>query len=102
MLYVATRQPLYMLAGLGAGAGASVIGYYLFGHVRTRVNVWRDPFATYDNGGYQVAQSLFAIGTGSWFGMGLFQGSPESIPVRDSDFIFRRLPKSWDLYLPCV
>ena len=51
MLYVATRQPLYMLAGLGAGAGASVIGYYLFGHVRTRVNVWRDPFATYDNGG---------------------------------------------------
>ena len=97
MLYVATRQPLYMLAGLGAGAGASVIGYYLFGHVRTRVNVWRDPFATYDNGGYQVAQSLFAIGTGSWFGMGLCQGSPESIPVRDSDFIFSAIAEELGL-----
>ena len=97
MLYVATRQPLYMLAGLGAGAGASVIGYYLFGHVRTRVNVWRDPFATYDNGGYQVAQSLFAIGTGSWFGMGLCQGAPESIPVRDSDFIFSAIAEELGL-----
>ena len=74
MLYVATRQPLYLAAGLGAGSVASVAAYYLFGHVRTRVIVWKDPFASYDNGGYQVAQSLFAIGTGGWFGMGLFKG----------------------------
>ena len=69
MLYVATHQPLYILAGLGAGSVASVGAYYLFNHVRTRVIVWKDPFASYDNGGYQVAQSLFAIGTGGWFGM---------------------------------
>lgn len=97
MLYVATRQPLYMLAGLGAGACASVAGYFLFGHVQTRVNVWRDPFATYNDGGYQVAQSLFAIGTGSWFGMGLCQGSPESIPVRESDFIFSAISEELGL-----
>ena len=88
MLYVATRQPLYVAAGLGAGAVASVAAYYLFGHVRTRVVVWKDPFAAYDNGGYQVAQSLFAIGTGGWFGMGLFQGEPDTIPVAAEDFIF--------------
>ena len=99
MLYVATRQPLYMLAGIGAGACASVAGYYLFSHVQTRVNVWRDPFATYDSGGYQVAQSLFAIGTGSWFGMGLCQGSPESIPVRDSDFIFSAIAEELGLII---
>lgn len=97
MLYVATKQPLYMLAGLGAGAGASVLGYYLFGHVRTRVVAWRDPFSAYDSGGYQVVQSLFAIGTGSWFGMGLYQGSPESIPVRDSDFIFATISEELGL-----
>lgn len=97
MLYVATRQPLYMVAGLGAGTVASVAGYYLFRHVRTRVNVWKDPFATYDSGGYQVAQSLFAIGTGSWFGMGLCQGSPESIPVRESDFIFSAIAEELGL-----
>ena len=88
MLYVATRQPLYVVAGLGAGSAASVAAYYLFSHVRTRVIVWKDPFAAYDNGGYQVAQSLFAIGTGGWFGMGLYQGMPEKIPVVNKDFIF--------------
>ena len=82
MLYVATRQPLYVLAGLGAGSVASVGAYYLFNHVRNRVVAWKDP------SGYQVAQSLFAIGTGSWFGMGLFQGQPDTIPVASSDFIF--------------
>lgn len=88
MLYVATRQPLYILAGLGAGSAASVVAYYLFNHVRVRVLAWKDPFAAYDNGGYQVAQSLFAIGTGGWFGMGLFQGEPDTIPVASEDFIF--------------
>ncbi len=38
------------------------MAYHLFTHVKTRVNVWRDPFGTYDKGGYQVAQSLFAMG----------------------------------------
>lgn len=88
MLYVATRQPFYMVAGLTAGSVASVIAYHLFRHVRTRVIVWRDPFAAYDNGGYQVAQSLFAIGTGGWLGMGLCQGQPDAIPVAAEDFIF--------------
>ena len=59
MLYVATRQPLYILAGLGAGSAASVVAYHLFNHVRVRVLAWKDPLAAYDNGGYQVAQSLF-------------------------------------------
>ena len=88
MLYVATHQPLYILAGLGAGSLGAVAAYHLFTHVKTRVNVWRDPFGTYDNGGYQVAQSLFAIGTGGFIGMGLGKGLPGSVPVVESDFVF--------------
>ena len=88
MLYVATQQPLYAVAGVGAGSFAAVIGYKLFAHIKVRVAAWKDPFATYSDGGYQVAQSLFAIGTGSWFGMGLCQGSPDLIPVAETDFIF--------------
>ena len=102
MLYVATRQPLYVLAGLGAGSVASVAAYYLFSHVRTRVIVWRDPFAAYDNGGYQVAQSLFAIGTGGWFGMGLFQGEPDTIPVASEDFIFSAIAEEMGIILHSV
>lgn len=88
MLYVATRKPLYIAAGMGAGALASVAGYFLFAHVRNRVTAWKDPFADYNGVGFQVAQSLFAIGTGGWFGLGLCQGMPDKIPVVTTDFIF--------------
>ena len=47
MLYVATRQPLYAVAGLGAGSLAAVAGYHLFSHIKVRVSVWKDPFAYY-------------------------------------------------------
>ena len=88
MLFVATRQFRYTFLGLAAGSGAAVVAYYLFSHVRTRVIAWKDPWANYNDAGYQIAQSLFAIGTGGWFGLGLFQGKPETIPVVVSDFVF--------------
>ena len=88
MLYVATRQFRYMALGLAAGSGAAVVAYQLFAHVRTRVIAWKDPWGNYNDAGYQIAQSLFAIGTGGWFGMGLFRGKPNTIPVVVSDFVF--------------
>ena len=88
MIYVSTRKPVYLGIGLAGGAVGSVIAYHLFGHVRERVSAWKDPMAVYQNEGYQIVQSLFAIGTGGWFGMGLCQGSPEKIPVVKNDFIF--------------
>lgn len=88
MLYVATRKVSYLFAGLGAGALASVAAYFVFSHVRTRVIAWKDPFSVIDGAGYQVSQSLFAIGSGGWFGSGLYQGLPTSIPVVQQDFIF--------------
>ncbi len=97
MLYVATKKPIYTIAGLAAGSVATVAAYHLFNHVRVRVQVWQDPFAVYDRGGYQVAQSLFAIGTGSWFGTGLFQGKANAIPVADEDFIFSAIAEEMGL-----
>ncbi len=90
MLYVATEKPWYALAGIGAGSVAAVMAFYLFNHVRQRVIIWKDPIAVYDQagGGYQVAQSLFGISAGEWFGTGLLEGLPNLIPVVDKDFIF--------------
>src|SRR5699024_3379204 len=59
----------------------------LFSHVRTRVQVWRDPFSNYD-AGYQVIQALFGLSSGGWFGTGLFEGSPTSIPLATMDATF--------------
>lgn len=88
ILYVASRQPAYLGLGLGAGAVAAVVAYQLFSHVQNRVIAWQNPWGNIDKAGYQVAQSLFAIGTGGWFGMGLGEGLPTKIPVAESDFIF--------------
>lgn len=88
MLYVATKKPAYLLAGLGSGCGAAVAAYFLFSHVRQRVVAWRDPFSVYQTSGYQIVHGLFAIGTGGWFGMGLCQGSPEMIPFVKQDYMF--------------
>lgn len=88
MLYVGTRDWRYLFLGIAAGVIASVTAYFLFSHVRVRVQVWKDPFASYTGDGYQVAQSLFAIGAGGWFGTGLYQGSPTMIPIVEQDFMF--------------
>lgn len=97
MLYVSTRKIWYSFLGIGAGGVAAVGAYHLFQHVQVRVQAWQDPFAVYDTGGYQVAQSLFAIGTGSWFGTGLYQGKADMIPVADEDFIFSAIAEEMGL-----
>lgn len=88
MLYVATGKLLYFIGGLASGSVAAVIAYHLFSHVRVRVVAWQDPLSVIDNEGYQICQSLFAIGTGGWFGVGLNKGSPQKIPVVEQDFVF--------------
>lgn len=88
MLFVATHNPAFFAAGLGAGAAASVGAYYLFDHVRVRVQMWKDPFSDYDNKGYQLSQSLMALSSGGLFGLGLCGGYPNTIPLARNDFIF--------------
>lgn len=103
MLYVATRKVLYFIGGFGVGAVGAVVAYFLFSHVQTRVIAWEDPFAVIDGAGYQVAQSLFAIGSGGWFGSGLYQGMPDSIPVVEQDFIFSAIAEELGtLFAICV
>lgn len=88
MLYYAVKRlsVLFILGGVGAAGLAA--SYKLFSHVRNRFLAWRDPFSYIEGQGYQITQSLFAIGTGSWFGMGLNEGSPDKIPIVERDFIF--------------
>lgn len=88
MLFVASRNILYLILGIAGGAGASVVAYRMFSHVRIRVLAFVNPWNYIDNQGYQITQSLFAIGSGSWFGMGLHQGTPDDIPYVEDDFIF--------------
>ena len=95
MLYVATRKIYYLLAGLGAGGLAAYIAYHLFSHIQVRVVAWLDPWSHINDEGYQITQSLFAIGTGGWYGMGLYQGNPTAIPYVEQDFVFSAIAEEF-------
>ena len=89
MLYYASSSNLLLTGiGLAGGAGAAVLGYKMFAHVKRRVAIWQNPWSDYDNAGYQLVQGLMAIASGGMFGVGLGLGSPRTIPVYHTDFIF--------------
>ena len=88
LLFVATKKLRYLIVGLVGAAAASYVSYFLFSHVRVRVEAWLDPWNDINATGYQIAQSLFGIGTGGWFGMGIDAGNPSLIPYVEQDFIF--------------
>jgi cell division protein FtsW (lipid II flippase) len=88
MLYVASGQLMYVVAGLAAFAAGAVAAYRLFGHVRVRVETWLNPWADPLGGGYQIIQATYALANGGLFGSGLALGSPTWIPEVHSDFIF--------------
>jgi len=88
VFYVATGKTGTTLIGLGAGAAGAVASYHLFDHVKARVAIWLNPWATYSTSGYQVAQGLMAIASGGAMGLGLTKGMPKSIPAYNTDYIF--------------
>lgn len=88
MYYASSSNLLLTGVGMLGGAGAAVMGYKMFAHVKKRVAIWRNPWVDYDNAGYQIIQSLMAIASGGLFGMGLGLGTPRTIPVYHTDFIF--------------
>ena len=74
-------------------AVASVVGTFLAfaePYRRARMMSFIDPFDHYKEGGYQVAQSLIALGSGGWTGVGLGAGRAKwmFLPNAHTDFIF--------------
>lgn len=76
----------------------AILGYFLFGHVRIRIQTWLDPWAYIDGKGYQITQSLFAIAEGGFFGTGLGLGYPNFIPLAYNDFIFPAIVEEMGIF----
>ena len=100
MIYVGTGKIWYLLLYFAGGAMMAGLAFVLFkdrlfNHVLVRVNAWKDPWADINGQGYQIAQSLFAIGSGGYFGSGLTKGTPKIIPVSESDFIFSAISEEF-------
>ncbi|MEG0307820.1 MAG: FtsW/RodA/SpoVE family cell cycle protein [Clostridium sp.] len=88
MLYIATSNKKYVIIALVLFLVGGYIGYFLFSHVKVRVMIWQNPWEYGYDQGLQLVQSLIAIASGGYFGVGLGNGYPGYIPVVESDFIF--------------
>jgi cell division protein FtsW (lipid II flippase) len=88
MLYIATERPSYLFVASGMFVVGAVVAYQFFGHVRDRVGAWIDPWSVAKTTGFQIVQSMYALGSGGFAGTGLGLGSPQKIPNAPTDFVF--------------
>jgi cell division protein FtsW (lipid II flippase) len=88
MLYLATGQRGYVIAGLAMFVVVGVAGYVLSDKVALRVDGWLNPWPEAAGRAFQIVQSLQAFGAGGIFGRGLGLGDPTYIPAVHTDFVF--------------
>ena len=90
MMFVAGTSPKWLLAG-ACGAAAFVLVYITFmGYAGDRVTAWLHPEADPGDTGYQILQSLYAIGSGGLFGLGYGKSRQKYLylPFQYNDYIF--------------
>ena len=77
---------LMFVAGVGVTALAAVAAPYRWARIKAFLDPWSDPLGS----GYQLTQSLIAVGSGGWFGQGLGAGVQKLfyLPEAHTDFIF--------------
>ena len=87
----ASAAPIGYVVGLGGIAALlGTVGAFAMDYRRDRITGFLDPFADPLGTGHQAVQSLVALGTGGWFGVGL--GASRArwsfLPNAHTDFIF--------------
>ena len=90
MMFVAGTSPKWLLAGAGAAALFVLVYITFMGYAGDRVTAWLDPNSDPGDTGYQILQSLYAIGSGGLFGMGFGRSRQKYLylPFQYNDYIF--------------
>lgn len=91
LIGLAAGLPYTYLGGTAiAGLGAAIISISIREYQRIRIMSFLNPWADPDQNGYQLIQSLLAIGSGGWGGVGygMSQQKLFYLPIQYTDFIF--------------
>jgi cell division protein FtsW len=99
ILFIAGARLRYVLIAAAAGAGAMALLVLLVPYRMARVTSFLDPWADPYNSGFQLTQSLIAIGRGEWFGVGLGESVQKLfyLPEAHTDFLFAVLAEELGL-----
>ena len=90
MMFVAGTHPKWLLMGAAAAVIFVVVYISLMGYAGDRVTAWLHPEQDPADTGYQILQSLYAIGSGGLFGLGLGKSRQKYLylPFQYNDYIF--------------
>lgn len=90
MMFVAGTRVRWLLAGAGAAAAFVVVYVSLMGYAGDRITAWLHPERDPGDTGYQILQSLYAIGSGGVFGLGFGKSRQKYLylPFQYNDYIF--------------
>ena len=90
MMFVAGTSPKWLLAGAGAAVVFVLIYITFMGYAGDRVTAWLHPEQDPGDTGYQILQSLYAIGSGGLFGLGYGKSRQKYLylPFQYNDYIF--------------
>ncbi len=90
MMFVAGTSPKWLLAGAAAAAAFVLLYISFMGYAGDRVTAWLHPEQDPGDTGYQILQSLYAIGSGGLFGLGLGKSRQKYLylPFQYNDYIF--------------
>lgn len=94
MMFIGGTSLKWFGIGGAVGAGgitAAVLAFPdLVPYAMTRIEMWKNPFLDIQGKGHQTVQSLYAIGSGGLFGLGLGNSRQKHmyVPEPQNDFIF--------------
>ena len=90
MMFVAGTKLKWLAAGAGAAAVFVLVYITFMGYAGDRVTAWIHPELDPGDTGYQILQSLYAIGSGGLFGLGLGRSRQKYLylPFQYNDYIF--------------
>jgi cell division protein FtsW len=99
ILFIAGARLRYVLMTAAAGVAAMALLVMLVPYRMARVTSFLDPWADPFNSGFQLTQSLIAIGRGEWFGVGLGESVQKLfyLPEAHTDFLFAVLAEELGL-----
>lgn len=90
MMFISGTKPRYLLMGAAGAVLLAAVYVSLMGYAGDRVTAWLHPEADPSDTGYQILQSLYAIGSGGVFGLGFGKSRQKYLylPFQYNDYIF--------------
>lgn len=99
IMFMAGVQWRYFIGVIGGAAAIAPIAvHFLHDYQKRRVLTFLDPQADPLGAGYNILQSMIAVGSGGLFGKGFLQGTQgrlNFLPEKHTDFIFTILAEEW-------